>query len=302
MALAVTNVTVQPHRVQVSSLRASAVRLTKLAKEKVPGIRCDIARQTSSRLVKKNTGEIKQKVVTTRGTNLRAPSSFLGHVMENIMTAFEDPDKPIRVLCLHGKYENAGSFCFSTAFLDEHEGEPGEREISWEYINGAILALPPDQYEWWTLPPGERSFTAKTYEGADKSLELIETIWADSGPFDGIMGFSQGAMLAGVVAANSLLNSDYKAKPKFAILFGAAFPLPFAPLLKELEASGRTIPTLHVLGKEDSTNPSELGQKLAGCFADSQVEWHQGAHFVPSDPEIVATCHKFCIKHSNVVE
>lgn len=57
-------------------------------------------------------------------------------------------------------------------------------------------------------------YVVSSHTGADKSLELIETIWADSGPFDGIMGFSQGAMLAGVVAANSLLNSDYKAKPK----------------------------------------------------------------------------------------
>ena len=74
-------------------------------------------------------------------------------------------DSPVRVLCLHGKYENAGSFCFRTAFLDDFEGGPEDREVSWEYCNGAHLVQQPDQYEWWKLPPGERSFTAKQYEG-----------------------------------------------------------------------------------------------------------------------------------------
>ena len=45
---------------------------------------------------------------------------------------------------------------------------------------------------------------------------MIEQIWEDSGPFDGIMGFSQGAMLAAVVAAKGVLDPDYKAKPKCA--------------------------------------------------------------------------------------
>jgi hypothetical protein len=52
------------------------------------------------------------------------------------------------------------------------------------------------------------------------------------------------------------------------------------------------------MGKADNVNPPELGQMLANCFAGSQVEWHDGAHLVPSDPEIVAICHRFCLDNS----
>jgi len=214
----------------------------------------------------------------------------------------EDTDVPIRVLCLHGKGESGGSFCYNTEFLDDFED--GALEVSWEYVN-APHSTPYDAlaFEWWKLPPGERSFTATTYEGADVSLAHIERIWRESGPFDGIMGFSQGAMLAAVVAAKSLMEPDFGARPKFAILFGAAYPLPFDPLLKSLKASKdtKTIPTMHVFGEKDNVNPPELGQLLADCFADPCIVWHPGAHTVPSESELVVRLHNFCIDHSGRV-
>jgi hypothetical protein len=74
-------------------------------------------------------------------------------------------DVPIRVLCLHGKGESGGSFCYNTEFLDDFED--GALEVRWEYVN-APHSTPYDAlaFEWWKLPPGERSFTATTYEGA----------------------------------------------------------------------------------------------------------------------------------------
>eukprot|EP00976_Prorocentrum_cordatum_P073452 1181102-Prorocentrum_minimum.AAC.2 len=71
---------------------------------------------------------------------------------------------PIRVLCLHGKGETGGEFCYNTEFLDDFED--GDIDVSWEYIN-APFAMPHDPLkacEWWKLPPGERSFTATAYE------------------------------------------------------------------------------------------------------------------------------------------
>lgn len=42
---------------------------------------------------------------------------------------------------------------------------------------------------WWLLPPGERSYSAKAYEGLDVSLAAIDEAWR-SGAYDGILGFS----------------------------------------------------------------------------------------------------------------
>jgi hypothetical protein len=37
--------------------------------------------------------------------------------------------------------------------------------VSWEYINGTFEVRRNEAFEWWKLPPGERSFTATSYEG-----------------------------------------------------------------------------------------------------------------------------------------
>jgi hypothetical protein len=42
-------------------------------------------------------------------------------------------------------------------------------------------------------------------------------------------------------------------------------------MLRELQAGGRSLPTLHVLGRKDTINPPELGERLASCFAAARV-------------------------------
>lgn len=42
--------------------------------------------------------------------------------------------------------------------------------------------------------------TVWKYKGMDESLKFLEQYMTDHGPFDGIMGFSQGASMAGLVA------------------------------------------------------------------------------------------------------
>jgi hypothetical protein len=37
--------------------------------------------------------------------------------------------RPLRVLCLHGKHENAAAFALRTAFLDDFEPRDGLREV-----------------------------------------------------------------------------------------------------------------------------------------------------------------------------
>ena len=43
-------------------------------------------------------------------------------------------------------------------------------QVSWEYINGYHEVRRNEAFEWWKLPPGERSFTATSYEGAPPPL------------------------------------------------------------------------------------------------------------------------------------
>ncbi|KNC71191.1 hypothetical protein SARC_16273, partial [Sphaeroforma arctica JP610] len=55
--------------------------------------------------------------------------------------------------------------------------------------------------EWWRKGPGVRSYECDVFEGESASVDAVQQAWDAQGPFDGILGFSQGAiLLAGLVA------------------------------------------------------------------------------------------------------
>jgi predicted esterase len=110
-----------------------------------------------------------------------------------------------------------------------------------------------------------------------------------SGEYCGLFGFSQGAMLAAVVAARASLGEGVSPeKCGFAVICGAAVPKPFGPLFARLPQAARAVPTLHCLARNDETNPHESGETLAAFFGDSWTLWHEEAHRVPTNtPEAV---------------
>merc|ERR1712107_431722 len=116
-------------------------------------------------------------------------------------------------------------------------------------------------FSWWYLPAGERSFTTPVFKGWDETVSYVQKAWTEQGPFDGILGFSQGAILiaalvaVGVVRANRRVSSDSNAtqiNPKYLVLAGSAVPGPFRKELEALTASsdveGGAVHTLHVIG------------------------------------------------------
>jgi len=65
-----------------------------------------------------------------------------------------------------------------------------------------------DTYGWWLFEKDKTSETTLC-EGHEKSIELIEKTFADKGPFDGILAFSQGATLAGILSIMMQEKSGY---------------------------------------------------------------------------------------------
>ena len=109
-----------------------------------------------------------------------------------------------------------------------------------------------------------------------------------SGGYCGVLGFSQGAMLAAIVAARSALGEGPPLQ--LAICCAAALPKPYEGLLERLRdaPSPRPLRTLHTLSKQDGMNPPEMGEGVASCFSGAEVEWHDGGHKVPTDPSVIA--------------
>ncbi|KAG9943785.1 hypothetical protein KCU85_g8441, partial [Aureobasidium melanogenum] len=235
--------------------------------------------------------------------------------------------RPLRVLMLHGFAQNSRQFEQKTAFIRDnllratHTAPSSKaRDIQFTFVNAPFSlkqgALPLidldgakqqdksaqlDAYTWWHLTGRTPPFL---YNGLDVSLSLIaETICAQ-GSFDGIIGFSQGAALATMVA--SLLEHGRKdAFDKAEALGGMPYPFAFItqtatiqpPLKFVIAMSGFAgarvplyqafyhpkimTPTLHVLGENDDFIKPEMSQKLVDCFVDPRVLHHYAGHVVP---------------------
>ena len=170
------------------------------------------------------------------------------------------------------------------------------------------------KFTWWRVEAdGE-------YSGVVDSIDAVRRLFLTSGPFDGLLGFSQGgsfvALLLQLHTAHRtardthtplpqllppslalspslapLLSLDYAFLDSvtFALLF-AAF-IPRAPGLRELflhppppipRISQRT---LHVMGEGDRNIELKASEELMSAFAHAEIRRHTGGHHVPSEKE-----------------
>lgn len=205
--------------------------------------------------------------------------------------------KKRKMVALHGKGGNAAGFELYMQPLVAATAETWE----WEFVEGPH-STGGDGRAWWNLPPGVRTFEATELEGIEESLALLDA----RAPFDGVMGFSQGAMLAAVACGRGLKGGN---RPSVAIIVGAAFPTARGEDVRKLmrvetaaaEADGEmrnAIPerfaevvppveplvrSLHVVGKQDTMNPPAQAMRVAEAFFCAELLEHPGGHIVPMD-------------------
>lgn len=90
-----------------------------------------------------------------------------------------------------------------------------------------------------------------SYTGWDKSKTFLEEVMQNQGPFDGIMGFSQGGACASRTVALQKLGAmaQEAPKPRFAIFWAGA-------LMRDCNMSyiykeNMTLPSVHIIGDKD---------------------------------------------------
>ncbi|KAJ3576489.1 hypothetical protein NP233_g397 [Leucocoprinus birnbaumii] len=137
---------------------------------------------------------------------------------------------------------------------------------------------------WWRPNP-ERTKGV----GLVESLVVIRDV-LKTRTFEGVMGFSQGAAFAAVIAALLEKPESYPpflidGKPphppmKFCIAV-SGFKLT-DPICDPLFDPFYSTPTLHVIGKNDIVVIEERSRKLIAVSKNKRVEEHEGGHFVPS--------------------
>ncbi|XP_059207498.1 esterase OVCA2 [Centropristis striata] len=206
---------------------------------------------------------------------------------------------PLRVLCVHGYRQSGGSFREKTGalrkLLKKHvelvymtaphsvqqvSSEATEKENS----SGPGLGGDEDPRGWWFSDVQARSFSAQ--QQCEESLGLYESVAAVreavrlQGPFDGVLGFSQGAAFVAMLCSLQEQKLELEFSFRFAVLV-AGFRSACAEHEKFYSAPLQ-IPSLHVFGLEDRVIPDNMSRELLLSFHDPQVLTHPGGHFVPA--------------------
>jgi predicted esterase len=129
--------------------------------------------------------------------------------------------------------------------------------------------------EWWNATTDDDG--KMTYRGLRASLDAIEDACERDGPYDGVLGFSQGATLAAIALATPRLAKRFA----FGILVSGMRAR--AEETKTCDYGAIEVPTLHVIGLRDVVVPNALSEGLCDAMTSSPRtrETHDGGHRVP---------------------
>jgi len=113
----------------------------------------------------------------------------------------------------------------------------------------------------------------------------------ESGPVDGVLGFSQGAMMGGLLCAlqeSGELGFGFG----FALLCGG-FPPRDVDLFARLAARPLSTPSLHVIGEDDKMVTPDKSRLLCDRFVSPRVYAHPGGHYLPARRHDIPAYQKF---------
>lgn len=150
------------------------------------------------------------------------------------------------------------------------------------YAGMGMAQRPGPYFTWWRANPDN-----SVYEGWDQTRALVERLFAEHSPV-GLLGFSQGAMVASVCAA---LAARGELPPiEFAIL--VAGRVPRAHAFRPLFSEPIDVPSLHVWGRRDALSGEAAPELLEHFDAGrrERVVWPGGHTFPTSGPAATALC------------
>ncbi len=152
-------------------------------------------------------------------------------------------------------------------------------------------------FRWftWAWPP-----SAGDLDSVADAFDAVEELIEDHGPFDGVLGFSQGASLAAGYIAHCAVARPLESLPfRFAVLFSCSG-------LPELDGGGAdsdtgagssakklSLPSLHVCGEaDDEWLPRSRALVEQRCERGSAaLVMHKGGHVIPKDrPTVDRIC------------
>ncbi|XP_018324091.1 esterase AGAP003155-like [Agrilus planipennis] len=206
----------------------------------------------------------------------------------------ENSGEKLKILALHGYRQNGETFRQKTGSFRKtvqkwaqftyitapHKvvNENNEKEIVSDVGDGTNE----EQYSWW-FNKENNSFRGTVKGGPavgfEESLILVEKAFKEFGPFDGILGFSQGACFVGILCSMQqlgLLSYHFS----FAIM-AAGFPSYSLPHVNYYSDKIK-LPSLHIFGEQDDIIPRVMSEELRDIFENPVTVIHPGKHYLPA--------------------
>ncbi|SAM04298.1 hypothetical protein [Absidia glauca] len=219
----------------------------------------------------------------------------------------------LKILCLHGLAENAIYMRKKTEFMMRSV----EDMVDLVYINGPYLVLPAEHnstdvqykhgdgiednsiaslsYSYWNPRRYDPMVLAnKSVDPNQKTWDLLRKVLIEQGPFDGILGFSQGGALAAILSI-LLAGQDVIPNPlgpdtvhpplRFTIIIGSMMPMTksgFAGLF--MQPTKAETPSMHIMGELDTIVGMKAMEHLASRFKNPVLIRHPGGpiHISPT--------------------
>ncbi len=197
----------------------------------------------------------------------------------------------LRILCLHGYHGSGDILRRQMASLVEGMDALAE----FVYLDAPSLAF--GDFGWWHAkstanPPASRDAgvgpAQKRYEGWERTFASIAQTFAAHGPFDGVLGFSQGASLTSLLAGlRSPDGRPTEAKPltfAFAVMVGGFLSADPTLALQYADRRCYDMPSAHIIGLGDRIVPAPLSRALAAVFKEPLILEHDGGHVIAATP------------------
>lgn len=212
-----------------------------------------------------------------------------------------------RILVLHGYYDNAQNRQHQmrslTRALKEIEFvfiDAPYPFVDYGFLNPADPPSNEQRYQWFTYKPNW-PVTSYNYDTIKESMAYVADYISREGPFDGLLGFSQGA----IVCATMMLNvPQWPALPtcvQYVILVGCP-PINDQTVKPLFEAADKQslLPSLHVSGMSDTLITPEMSQIVFNYFDPSSAEFylHKGGHYCPNDSDFRRKLREFIARVS----
>ncbi|KAI8967964.1 serine hydrolase FSH [Mycotypha africana] len=225
----------------------------------------------------------------------------------------------LKILCLHGYTQNAIMFrkkiaaaCKSVQEIAEFTFVTGPHHIipatlttvaEREEVANEYVSEEHKPYGWWFSPKYKPIDKDGFFIGFKESVDFIKDIMIKEGPFDGILGFSQGACFTALLTQlledrsyfPDLISPSFEHPPlKFSIIVAG-----FKPVLQEATNVMLTrdkkvkTPSMHFIGDLDTLVSPENMVSLTEAFDNPTIFRHMGGHYLPSNSTSCKAFHKF---------